>query len=218
MIELDPYVVLGVRASAGQQEVDDAYRALAELYRPDANPGDATAERSFKEVSAAYELLSDPVARARFDRGDVGGSGTADADHVQGAGEGGVDAVLQRRTRYRTPDSDDKPNDPSAGRELEFANPFSGNTIKVLSWSFVLSVLLFAVFAINALEVTGKWHVPGFAGLTHFAEQIMGPRQASVSYSPLRSLLIWIVIGVSAMGGIVAGLMKWAEHRANRPD
>jgi hypothetical protein len=74
------------------------------------------------------------------------------------------------------------------------------------------------VFIINALEVTGKWHIPGFADLTKVAQKIVGPRQASVSYSPLRTLLVWVVVGMSAMGGAVAGLMKWVEHRANRPD
>lgn len=218
MTGLDPYVVLGVRASASQQEVDDAYRALAQLYHPDANPGDAAAERSFKEISVAHAVLSDPAARARFDQGGVDSGVTAGGDQPPGTGNVGGAAALERRPRYRTADSPDKPYDPSARRTFEFTNPFSGNTIRLLSWSSLISVVLLAVFVVNALEVTGKWHVPGFAEFTHFAEKIVGPREASAAYSPARTLLIWLVIGVSAMGGIAAGLMTWVEHRAHRPD
>jgi DnaJ-class molecular chaperone len=69
MTELDPYVLLGVRAGASKQEIDDAFEALAALYHPDINPDDAAAERSRKEISAAFALLNDPVARAPRSRG-----------------------------------------------------------------------------------------------------------------------------------------------------
>jgi len=71
----DPYDVLGVQRTASQDEIREAYRALAKKHHPDLNPGDKEAEDRFKEVSAAYGLLSDAETRARFDRGEIDASG-----------------------------------------------------------------------------------------------------------------------------------------------
>lgn len=64
----DPYEILGVSRAADDAEIHAAYRALAKRYHPDLHPGDPGAEPRFKEVAAAYELLSDGVERARYDR------------------------------------------------------------------------------------------------------------------------------------------------------
>jgi DnaJ-class molecular chaperone len=72
----DPYTTLGVKKDATQDEIQKAYRRLAKKLHPDLNPGDKTAEDKFKEVSAAYNLLSDPDKRARFDRGEIDASGS----------------------------------------------------------------------------------------------------------------------------------------------
>ena len=59
----DPYKTLGVKKDASQEEIQKAYRRRAKKLHPDLNPGDRQAEEQFKEVSAAYDLLSDPEKR-----------------------------------------------------------------------------------------------------------------------------------------------------------
>lgn len=68
MAQRDPYEVLGVSRNASADEIKSAYRRLARRYHPDVNPDDPTAEEKFKEASNAYEILSDPDKRARFDQ------------------------------------------------------------------------------------------------------------------------------------------------------
>lgn len=68
MASSDYYDVLGVSRDAGDEEIKKAYRAKALKYHPDKNPGDAEAERHFKEAAAAYDVLRDSEKRARYDR------------------------------------------------------------------------------------------------------------------------------------------------------
>lgn len=68
MAQRDPYEVLGVSRNATADEIKSAYRRLARKYHPDVNQGDPSAEEKFKEVSGAYEILSDSEKRARFDQ------------------------------------------------------------------------------------------------------------------------------------------------------
>lgn len=64
----DYYKILGVEKKAGEKEIKQAYRKLARKYHPDVNPGDKAAEERFKEVSEAYEVLSDKEKRAKYDQ------------------------------------------------------------------------------------------------------------------------------------------------------
>jgi DnaJ-class molecular chaperone len=72
----DPYATLGVKNDASQADIQKAYRRLAKKHHPDLNPGNSSAEEKFKEITAAYDLLSDPEKRAKLDRGEIDASGT----------------------------------------------------------------------------------------------------------------------------------------------
>ncbi|MHA7062063.1 DnaJ C-terminal domain-containing protein [Azospirillum argentinense] len=71
----DPYQILGLTRSASADDIKKAYRKLAKEFHPDLKPGNAANEERFKEISAAYTLLSDSDKRARFDRGEIDASG-----------------------------------------------------------------------------------------------------------------------------------------------
>ncbi len=84
MAKKDYYEVLGVARNAPEADVKKAYRRLAMKHHPDRNPGDKAAEEKFKEIQAAYEVLSDASKRAAYDQ-----FGHAGVDSSGGAGPGG---------------------------------------------------------------------------------------------------------------------------------
>lgn len=78
MSKRDYYDVLGVSKSASESEIKKAYRKMAIQYHPDKNPDDKSAEEKFKEAAEAYEVLSDPQKKARYDQfghAGMGGNG-----------------------------------------------------------------------------------------------------------------------------------------------
>jgi DnaJ-class molecular chaperone len=90
----DYFEVLGVERGADADSIKKAFRKLARQYHPDVNPGDASAEAKFKEISEAYEVLSDPEKRRRYEQfgqywSQMGGSGG-------GAGAAGFDVDFGR--------------------------------------------------------------------------------------------------------------------------
>ena len=97
-MEKDYYKILGVDRGADEDTIKKAYRKLAKKYHPDTNAGNKEAEEKFKEVTEAYDILSDPKKRklfdqfgsAAFERGAPGGGG--------GAGYGGFDGYSQSYT------------------------------------------------------------------------------------------------------------------------
>lgn len=89
----DFYNILGVSRDASNDEIKKAYRKLAKKYHPDANPGDKSAEEKFKQVSEAYDILSDSEKRSAYDQfgkaafenggaGGYGGYTYADASDI----------------------------------------------------------------------------------------------------------------------------------------
>src|SRR5437588_8315660 len=63
----DYYSTLGVAKTATEKEIKQAYRKLARKHHPDVNPGDKSAETRFKDLNEAYEVLSDPAKRKKYD-------------------------------------------------------------------------------------------------------------------------------------------------------
>jgi molecular chaperone DnaJ len=75
----DPYQVLGVPRNASESDIKAAFRRLGKEHHPDRNPDDENALQRFKEINAAYQILSDPQKRALFDRFGAAGLGAARA-------------------------------------------------------------------------------------------------------------------------------------------
>ena len=80
----DYYEVLGIQKGADEATIKKAYRTMAKKYHPDMNPGDKDAEAKFKEANEAYEVLSDPEKKSRYDQ-----FGHAGVDPNMGGGAGG---------------------------------------------------------------------------------------------------------------------------------
>jgi DnaJ-class molecular chaperone len=76
----DPYQTLGVAKTATVDEIRKAYKKLAKKHHPDLNPGDKEAENRFKDISAAYALLSDAEKKRAYDAGEIDETGAPKAE------------------------------------------------------------------------------------------------------------------------------------------
>ena len=156
-LEKDFYKVLGVDKGAAADEIKKKYRKLARELHPDKNPGDAKAEERFKEVSEAYDVLSDDKKRAEYDEartlfasgggfggggfgggyggpGGFGGGTTYDFGDVFGADEGGLGDILgnifsRGRGGGRRPQAPRRGQDVESEITLGFTDALDGATI-----------------------------------------------------------------------------------------
>lgn len=144
----DFYDILGVKKSASEAQIKSAYRKLARKYHPDVNPGDKIAEQRFKEISEAYNVLSDREKRNTYDQ-----FGTFDPSQFAGggAGFGGFnfsgfdfsksghasnfsdifDQIFNRPRKRRTPRSPGRGNDLQYVVNLSFEDALKGITTEV---------------------------------------------------------------------------------------
>jgi DnaJ-class molecular chaperone len=90
----DPYKTLGLSASASQDDIKKIYRKLAKENHPDLNPNKPDIEKRFKEINAAYEILSDPEKRKKYDAGQIDASGKE--THPGFRGHSGFDPFSQQ--------------------------------------------------------------------------------------------------------------------------
>ncbi|MBC8101538.1 MAG: J domain-containing protein [Cytophagales bacterium] len=84
----DYYKLLGVEKTASEKEIKSAYRKLARKHHPDVNPGDKAAEEKFKDISEAYEVLSDTDKREKYDRFGDQWKSYSQTDGAAGGGQG----------------------------------------------------------------------------------------------------------------------------------
>jgi molecular chaperone DnaJ len=115
----DYYEILGVSKSATADDIKRAYRKLTRKYHPDANPGDADAEKRFKEINEANDVLSDPDKRARYDQ--FGFVGEAPPQGAEGFGGDffGFGDIFENFFGGVSGSRGGNPNAPRRGSDLE---------------------------------------------------------------------------------------------------
>jgi molecular chaperone DnaJ len=141
-----PYDVLGVAKGASADEIKKAYRKLAREHHPDRNPGDSEAEEKFKEVQGAYDILSDPEKRQRYDavgstNGRAGAGGFRGGSNYNVAGDFNLGdlgdlgdflgGVFGGRGAGRTPSRAQPGNDVEVEVNLSFEDSLKGIQTKI---------------------------------------------------------------------------------------
>jgi len=149
MAQQDFYATLGVSSSASQDEIKTAYRKLAMKYHPDRNPDNKEAEEKFKEITQAYEILSDPKKRTQYDQFGAAGPGGAGWDFTAGAGPtmedifenvGGIFGDLfagGARRRKKTGPTPKRGHDLAKDITITLEDAFKGTTKEITYYHFV---------------------------------------------------------------------------------
>jgi len=145
-LEKDYYKALGVSKGASAEEIKKAYRKLARKYHPDANKGDAASEERFKEISEAYNVLSDSKRRAEYDEARSlfgagarvpGGAGGFDLGDIFGSsGSGGglgdlLGGMFCRGSRTTTQARPRRGADVETEASLSFSDAIDGATVSL---------------------------------------------------------------------------------------
>ncbi|HEX9514950.1 MAG TPA: molecular chaperone DnaJ [Streptosporangiaceae bacterium] len=145
-LEKDYYKALGVSKGASAEEIKKAYRKLARKYHPDANKGDAASEERFKEISEAYNVLSDAKRRAEYDEARSlfgagarvpGGAGGFDLGDIFGSsGSGGglgdlLGGMFGRGSRTTTQARPRRGADVETEASLSFSDAIDGATVSL---------------------------------------------------------------------------------------
>lgn len=115
-----PYAVLGVRQSAGTDDIKSAYRQLALAWHPDRNVRNPEAGERFAEIAAAYRLLADPSMRARFDQGEIDARGKRRKSKVSPASSSSPFSAFRDAWReVKATATGEKSRDPETGRTFD---------------------------------------------------------------------------------------------------
>ena len=122
MADKDFYEILGVAKNAGEDEIKKSYRKLAMQYHPDRNKDNKVAEKKFKEVSAAYEILKDPQKRAAYDQygHDAFRQGGSGGPHGFGDFGGGFSDIFEEFFGGGFGGSSSRRGGPTRGNDLRY--------------------------------------------------------------------------------------------------